>query len=271
MQSQRWDAGRRQEILGIIDRTVFEANFHRSDDRSSKGANMNRTSDKSGFTLVELLVVITIIGILIALLLPAVQAAREAARRVQCSNNLKQLGLAMLQHEERNRFFPTGGWGWYWVGDPDRGFGKEQPGGWVFSVLPYMEQQPLHDLGSDGQPNEWPTAGSKLAGMHAVPADAVGGNELSHAASGARVWNGIFLRRHLQPPQRQSCHRAGPNRLLRLCRRSVSGMDDIWPDLDYRGDSRGHEQSVATMATTTIHGHFLSAKPGDRRLTSPTG
>jgi prepilin-type N-terminal cleavage/methylation domain-containing protein len=114
---------------------------------------MNRTSEKLGFTLVELLVVITIIGILIALLLPAVQAAREAARRVQCSNNLKQIGLAMLQHEERNGFFPGSGWGWYWIGDPDRGFGKEQPGGWVYQVLPYLEQQPLFDLGSDGRPD----------------------------------------------------------------------------------------------------------------------
>ena len=102
-----------------------------------------------GFTLVELLVVISIIGILIALLLPAVQAAREAARMTQCRNHLKQIGLAVLDHEQINGHFPTGGWGWSWGGgDPDRGFGLRQYGGWIYNILPYLEQQALHDLGT---------------------------------------------------------------------------------------------------------------------------
>jgi prepilin-type N-terminal cleavage/methylation domain-containing protein/prepilin-type processing-associated H-X9-DG protein len=101
-----------------------------------------------GFTLVELLVVIAIIGILVALLLPAVQAAREAARRTQCLNNLKQMGLAVQNHLGVTRHFPTGGWGHFWVGLADRGFGKRQPGGWVYNLLPFSEWNALHDLGA---------------------------------------------------------------------------------------------------------------------------
>lgn len=101
---------------------------------------------KNGFTLVELLVVIAIIGILIALLLPAVQAAREAARRMQCTNHLKQIGVAMLNHESAHRFFPTSGWGWWWIGSPDVGYGQSQPGGWIFNILPYIEHEDVHQM-----------------------------------------------------------------------------------------------------------------------------
>ena len=101
-----------------------------------------------GFTLVELLVVITIIGILIALLLPAVQAAREAARRMQCTNNLKELALACMNHENNTERFPTDGWGFAWTGDADLGNDQHQPGGWIYNILPYIEEQQLHDMGA---------------------------------------------------------------------------------------------------------------------------
>ncbi|MEN1678202.1 MAG: DUF1559 domain-containing protein [Planctomycetota bacterium] len=101
-------------------------------------------STRRGFTLVELLVVIAIIGILIALLLPAVQAAREAARRTQCTNNLKQIGLATLNYETALRRLPPG----YVasINDPSRDgeTWDAMPGwGWAAHLLPYFEQSAL--------------------------------------------------------------------------------------------------------------------------------
>ncbi len=118
-------------------------------------------SRRTGFTLIELLVVIAIIGILIGLLLPAVQAARESARLTQCANHLKQLSLACIQHQETHGHFPTCGWGYKWAGVPDRGFGLQQPGGWMYNVLPFMEQQSLHDLGLGGTPAQRRTASAR--------------------------------------------------------------------------------------------------------------
>jgi prepilin-type N-terminal cleavage/methylation domain-containing protein len=102
---------------------------------------------RTALTLVEVLVVIAIIGILIALLFPAVQAARESSRRAACASNLHQLAVAIKLHEETQRIFPTGGWGADWVGDPDAGFGPRQPGGWIYNILPYIEQKSLREIG----------------------------------------------------------------------------------------------------------------------------
>lgn len=91
--------------------------------------------------------VIAIIGILVGMLLPAVQAARESARRASCQNNLRQVAVAMQTNHSTYRRFPSGGWGYVWTGDPDRGTGRDQPGGWAFSILPFLEQTTLKQLG----------------------------------------------------------------------------------------------------------------------------
>ncbi len=122
-----------------------------SQGRPPRGMTMveyrTKPQPNAGFTLVELLVVIAVLGILIALLLPAIQAAREAARRVECKNNLKQLSLACLLHEQQVGFFPSGGWGNRWVGDASQGHGPKQPGSWFFNVLPFIEEGAVHGMG----------------------------------------------------------------------------------------------------------------------------
>ena len=93
---------------------------------------------RTGFTLIELLVVISILGILIALLLPAVQAAREAARRTQCKSNLRQLGIALHLCHDTNSSFPPGSI------KAGPAFRRKTGWGWGAMILPYIEQRNLH-------------------------------------------------------------------------------------------------------------------------------
>src|SRR6185312_7384156 len=71
----------------------------------------------------------------------------EAARRAQCKNHLRQISLACLNYENANKEFPAGGWGFLWMGDPDRGVGRGQPGGWVFQVTSYLEEESVFQIG----------------------------------------------------------------------------------------------------------------------------
>ena len=112
-----------------------------------------RSIVRSGFTLVELLVVIAIIGILIALLLPAVQAAREAARRSQCTNNLKQIGVGMHNYHDIYKALPVGAYACCW-------------GTWKVALLPYIEQVNLRQLYVDNNKYGTPVDNARYA--HAV-------------------------------------------------------------------------------------------------------
>jgi prepilin-type N-terminal cleavage/methylation domain-containing protein/prepilin-type processing-associated H-X9-DG protein len=140
-----------------------------------------RRRGRSGFTLIELLVVIAIIAVLIGLLLPAVQAAREAARRIQCVNNLKQLGLGLHNYMDANTLMPTGNW---WsqfpalVGNPvsPLGPGIEHSQAWRVAVLPYIEQSALFNAFNAThniyEPENRTLTGGNLNAMH-CPSDAV--------------------------------------------------------------------------------------------------
>src|SRR3954463_2841349 len=95
---------------------------------------------RTGFTLVELLVVIAIIGLLVALLLPAIQSAREAARRTACTNNLKQMALALLNYHDVRGQFPLGAYSAVAEDHP----AEEDGLGWATQILPQLEKQPIY-------------------------------------------------------------------------------------------------------------------------------
>jgi prepilin-type N-terminal cleavage/methylation domain-containing protein/prepilin-type processing-associated H-X9-DG protein len=116
---------------------------------------------RAAFTLIELLLVIAIIALLIGLLLPALQKVRESANRAQCKNNLKQIGLGVLNHNHAYNRLPSGGWGWRWVGIADRGTDRMQPGSWIYNILPYVEQENLYYQGFGGTIEQQQQANAK--------------------------------------------------------------------------------------------------------------
>lgn len=99
----------------------------------------------AGYTLVELLVVFGAVGTIAAMVLPAVQGVREAARAAACRNHVKQIAFAVLAHEHSMGHLPSGGWGPTWLGVAERGGDSGQPGSWIYAVLPYLEAGTVHD------------------------------------------------------------------------------------------------------------------------------
>jgi prepilin-type N-terminal cleavage/methylation domain-containing protein len=160
----------------------------------------------SGFTLVELLVVIAIIGLLVALLLPAVQRAREAANRASCLNNLKQVGLALQNFHDANRFFPTNGgpapqqakviatksgsFNTFWGLANASSRPEDQTGSWAYSILPFIEQNNVveksaHDMGIP----TYRCASRRRAASVPVPAADPVFSGVSYTSGGLNPWS----------------------------------------------------------------------------------
>jgi prepilin-type N-terminal cleavage/methylation domain-containing protein/prepilin-type processing-associated H-X9-DG protein len=132
-----------------------------------KGRQQTCTTSREGVTLLELVVVISIITVLLALSLPGVQSARESARRIKCQNNLRQIAIAANNHVTSQRHFPAGGWGYGWMGVAELGHGRKQPGGWCYNLLPYVEASREFNLvGTITQAEQDAQAAASLARVH---------------------------------------------------------------------------------------------------------
>ena len=106
-----------------------------------------RKSCHWGITILELLIVILVVTLLLQLLLPAVGSSRGSARKTQCKNHLHQLSVGTQLHIGTHGFLPSGGWSGAYTADPNRGYGREQPGGWPYSLLTYISESALRDAG----------------------------------------------------------------------------------------------------------------------------
>lgn len=188
-----------------IHRSRLAGFAHRKPTHSETGVLARSHSRLKGFTLVELLVVITIIGVLISLLLPAVQAAREAARKMQCVNNFKQVGVAMHAYHAARSCFPPGTISTYALHSPCVAAPAGLPSGycgwgWGTFVLPYMDQQAIYDMfdfrgdtfgyGSPGNPNNLVVCAKRLS-VYICPSDPENGELINYTDASYSPSSGI--------------------------------------------------------------------------------
>jgi prepilin-type N-terminal cleavage/methylation domain-containing protein len=216
-----------------------------------------RASRRGAFTLVELLVVIAIIGILVALLLPAVQAAREAARRMSCGNNLKQVGLALHNYHDVNKMFPPGG---ITLG---RCCGTPSYSTWTIAILPFLENQNLYDRYHQHLFNEDPLNAfvrEQILPVYICPSDvntrrtdrpASGpGNRLQYAPGSYRAVSGKSRRHPNWPDNSEIWHDGGYAYRHRGALHHVGTQPSIY-GFSYLGDV-GSEK-IANLLDGTSH------------------
>jgi Protein of unknown function (DUF1559) len=116
--------------------------------RSDLSTDLTAEHYRMAVSLLEVVVALAVLLILAGLLLPGLQQARESCRRSDCQSKLRQTGTALLLFHDLHNVFPHGGWGHKWVGVPERGVGRRQPGGWIYCLLPFLGEAALHDLGA---------------------------------------------------------------------------------------------------------------------------
>lgn len=238
------------------------------------------TQKRAGFTLIELLVVIAIIGILVGLLLPAVQAARESVRRISCSNNLKQIGIAFHNHHDTQSYFPTGGWDWntpplYIDGSP--AIGEPQRAGWAFQLLPFLEQTNTWNAGAEmaiGQPTSVFFCPSRR-GMQTVEmpdqyVPAVNGGMVTHALCdyAASNRNGTGVVRRWEPRRFRDILDGTSNTLLAGDKRlNLSYLGQPQED-DNEGYTAGWNSDTVRQTDKAPLPDFIGEGDGDGRFGS---
>jgi len=227
--------------------------------------HLSRIERPRGFTLVELLVVIAIIGVLVALLLPAVQAAREAARRSSCANNMRQLAIALHNHHDNFNTLPPGGTYYGACCTPPTYTN------WAIEALPFMEQQPLYQQYRQDLQNIDPinnAVGRTRVNTHDCPSDPTKGR-LEVPASGPRPGGQLWM---------HGSYRAVSGKMNLLSGHGAwDGMEPaLWPngimDKNYRGmlHAIGVGYNGVPSPNVTVNGQHISTLGGPERFANVT-